>query len=67
MADAAGLALGEIQAIDYSWGEVYFQSEFIDCCGEPEMLAKPLGEMNIVADDIEASDTVTVLWEIKML
>lgn len=68
LADAAGVKLGAICSMDYSWGEI-------------ELLAKPFGDMldladycersctesydiDIEPDDIDISDTVTVVWEL---
>lgn len=72
MAAAGGVTLGEIQAIDYSWGQIVFESEPIRGMDIPEFLEEPSVKsikkscsIDIVADDIEANDTVTVLWEIK--
>ena len=68
LAGAASLALGSIQTVDYSWGKVDLEvspmnqmvkmSE-IEAAGEADAFA-----MNIEPDDIEMSDTVTVVWEI---
>ena len=68
LADAACLTLGSIQTVDYSWGKVDLEispmnrmvkmSE-IEAAGNEDTFA-----MNIEPDDIEMSDTVTVVWEI---
>ena len=66
---AANVKLGEIQAIDYSWGEIDFVTkpmnemrlmEFTEC----EMSAPAVYDIDIEADDIDVTDTVTVVWEI---
>ncbi len=67
LAGAAGLKLGEIQSMDYSWGrvdlEVYPMSNRMlgDAC-----MAEDSGsyDMDIEPDDIDVEDTVTVVWEI---
>ena len=63
LAKAAGVRLGEILAINYSWGElnIYSQTQYsVDyCMAESEPM-----EMNIEPEDVEASDTVTVVWAI---
>jgi len=65
---AAGASLKDIQSIDYSWGEINFEISpmrsgvLMDCCEDGERLNKY--EMDIEPDDIELSDTVTVVWEI---
>ncbi len=66
LADAAGVKLGDIQNIDYSWGEIRFESEPLPMMGPAGV---PMDEpadfnMDIEPDDIQASDTVTVEWEI---
>lgn len=66
LAKAAGVSLGEIKTIDYSWGKLEIYSEPID----KMMLAEPMeaGEaynLDIEADDIDVQDTVTIVWEIK--
>ena len=67
LSSAAGLKLGEIQSVDYSWGQVRFEYEPMDKClmAEPCM-AEGGGsyDMDIEPDDIEVQDTVTVVWEI---
>lgn len=66
---AAGVMLKDIQSIDYSWGEINFEYQPMekamlmeDCLCENA----PTGsyDMNMEPDDIEVSDTVTVIWEI---
>jgi len=70
LTQAAGVALKEIQSVDYSWGEIEFETspmarglEFREI-----MLDSAVGtgsyDLDIEPDDIEVSDTVTVLWEI---
>ncbi|MBO4324313.1 MAG: SIMPL domain-containing protein [Lachnospiraceae bacterium] len=67
LAAASGVKLGDIMRIDYSFGNA-------DICSEPVMLrsmamdcqAKEEGSygFNMVADDIEADDNVTICFEI---
>ena len=67
LTQAAGVSLKEIQNIDYSWGEIAFECSpmrgavLTDCCTAP--MAKSC-HLDIEPDDIEVSDTVTVVWEI---
>lgn len=65
LAQAAGVTLKDIVTVDYSWGEINF---------EISPLRKMLAEEDdcyesytpdIEPDDIEASDTVTVIWHIE--
>ncbi len=66
---AAGVALKDIQSIDYSWGEIDFEVRpmrndlMMDNYMAP-MKAAGSYDLDIEPDDIEVSDTVTVLWEI---
>lgn len=67
LTEAAGIGLKDIQSIDYSWGEIDFEYRPMDggilaerCMAEPTAAYS----LNIEPDDIEVSDTVTVVWEI---
>ena len=66
---AAGVTLKEVQSIDYSWGQIDFEVRPMnrmlmaeDCCEAPT--AGRGYDLDIEPDDIEVSDTVTVIWEI---
>ena len=66
---AANVKLGEIQAIDYSWGEMDFVTKPLNEmrlmeCTECEMSAPGAYDIDIEADDINVTDTATVIWEI---
>ncbi len=67
---AAGAKLRDIQSIDYSWGEINFDFTPMrhifscECIDEP-LMADRAYDMNIEPDDIDVSDTVTVIWEIE--
>lgn len=67
LTEAAGIVLKDIQSIDYSWGEIDFEYRPMDggilaerCMAEPTAAYS----LDIEPDDIEVSDTVTVVWEI---
>ena len=66
LSGAAGVKLGDIQGVDYSWGEVDLEIRpmsrdlMCDCLAEPAMGY----DLDIEPDDIEVKDTVTVVWEI---
>ena len=65
---AAGVELGEIVTMDYSWGKVQFYSQTRNAlmtCEDP--LANGMGsfDIEVEADDIDVEDTVTVIWEIR--
>lgn len=61
---AAGVTLGEIINIDYSWSEIniYHKDNVIyenmDCC------ESSIEAIDLEAEDLSTSDTVTVTWEI---
>ena len=67
LTQAAGVALKDIQSIDYSWGEINFEYSpmrgdmLMECCEAP--VAKSY-DLDIEPDDIDVSDTLTVIWEI---
>ena len=68
LTEAARVVLGDIITIDYSWGEITFLSEPMhkcmsleeDCC-----IAAESYDIDIEPDDIDVTDTVTVVWEIS--
>ena len=69
LAEAAGVNLGKIINIDYSWGEIDFvsrplQEMSLRCC-EPEKCESASYDMDIEPDDIDISDTVTVIWGLE--
>jgi uncharacterized protein YggE len=68
LSGAAGLKLGDIQSVDYSWGEINFEYRPMndrmvleECSYE---CASGSYDMDIEPDDISVQDTVTVVWEI---
>jgi uncharacterized protein YggE len=64
MANAANVKLGNILNINYNWSEIHFNSELTySDYSDRSML---LEESNVPdnPDDIRASDTVSVVWEI---
>ena len=65
LAKAAGVTLKDIQTIDYSWGEVKFETSIVE--GSATLAKEPdsLESIDITPDDIDQSDTVTVVWEIE--
>ena len=69
LAEASDVKLGKIINIDYSWGEIDFVSKplremSLRCCAEDEDDAVAYN-MDIEPDDIDMTDTVTVVWEIQ--
>lgn len=71
LTEAAGVRLLDIQSIEYSWGDIRFESQPV----RPMMAKMARGmnsceedcclDMNITPDDIEVSNSVTVVWEIQ--
>ncbi len=66
---AAGVTLKDIQSIDYSWGQLNLEVQPMNRMMKAEMAfglsaSNDSYDMDIEPDDIELSDTVTVLWEI---
>ena len=71
LTQAAELKLKSIQSVDYSWGQINLEVQPMnrmlaaeECC---PTVADGFGsyDINIEPDDIEVSDTVTVIWEIE--
>ena len=66
---AAGVTRKDIQSIDYAWGEIDFEYRPMNGTVLAEKrMAMPAGgsyDMDIEPDEIEVSDTVTVVWEIE--
>ena len=65
LSKASGVDLGKLINIDYNWGELHLYSptryDMEDRCMVMESSYAP----EIEPDDINASDTVTFVWEIK--
>lgn len=65
---ASGVGLGQLLSIDYNWGELNLFSR-TQCEVEdrlrPLMVSSGCCGPSIVPDDIEVSDTVTFVWEMK--
>lgn len=65
---AAGVSLGQLLSIDYSWQEIDFVSHPMDgaflCDGVPAPTDAKSYRMDIEADDIDVEDTVTVVWNL---
>ncbi len=66
LADASGVALKDIQRIDYTWGQLDFEArpmnDMVMC--KMSVAGSESYDMAIEPDDIEVTDTVTVIWEI---
>ena len=66
LANSAGVRLGAIQRIDYNWNEmkVYSDTEFGDAGYMMQYSEAASLSMDIEPEDINVSDTVTVVWAI---
>ncbi len=69
LTEAAGVKLKEIVNIDYSWGEVDFVTRPVHALmmnGRRGMeMEKSAVNLDIEADDIDVTDSVTVVWRIE--
>ena len=71
LSKAAGVSLGEIITIDYSWGEIDLVTRPMNKvmlearCMAAEPCDAGSYEIDIEAEDIEVTDTVTVIWSIS--
>lgn len=63
---AAGVRLGLIASINYSWSSIELVSNRMRMNAEPMLMAARCAapEMSIEPEDIDVSDTVTVVWYI---
>ena len=64
LAKAANVSLLSIQGIDYSWGELDLEVRPMNRLMTVADAAPSSYDMNLEPDDIDVSDTVTVIWEI---
>lgn len=70
LSSAANVNLGKILTIDYSWAEVDFVTRPLNEmklreCASVEACAPDSYDIDIEADDIDVTDTVTVVWSIE--
>ncbi len=64
LAKASGVKLGAICLIDYSWGNLNLEVMPVPRMMNVAAKAEASFDMDINPEDIEASDQVTVVWEI---
>ena len=69
IANSVNIPLNDIANIDYSWGEVEFVSRPLEdlslrCC-KADACESNSYLMDIEPDDIDMTDTVTVVWNIS--
>ena len=67
LAKAAGVQLGNIETIDYSWGEMNIYTNTVDRMVLADAVYEGASSYNIDIDpdDIDVQDTVTIVWEIE--
>ncbi len=65
LAAAAGVKIKEIVNIDYSWGKIDLEVRPMRMEYMEERFLQPDCSMDIEPDDVEISDTVTVVWGIE--
>lgn len=65
LADASGVKLGAILDIDYNWKRIDLYSQTDYSMRKSKMLLSEEVKPYIVPDDIDVTDTVTFVWEIK--
>lgn len=66
LTEAAGVTLKELQSIDYSWGELDLEVRPMNRNVVMAKAAAPEAayDLNIEPDDVEVTDSVTLIWEI---
>ena len=67
LSKAAGVKLGVIQRIDYSWGELHLESDSIFDCILRMFNNKPSQSIDVEPENIDVTDTVAVVWSIEQL
>ncbi len=69
LTEAVGVEIGEVITIDYSWGEVDFvvnpMNNLMESCVSYKCEDASSYDIDIEPDDIDVSDTVTVVWSIR--
>ena len=67
LAKASRVELGRVVSIDYSWGELDIYGRAVDDMkiGGAAFSKTMSIDMDIEADDIDVTDTVTIVWEIQ--
>ena len=61
---AAGVKLGKLLDINYSWDEINIRRETV-VCGECIKISDEKSSFDFQPDEIRANDTVDFLWEIE--
>jgi uncharacterized protein YggE len=64
IASAAGCRLGKVLRVEYGWSEIRFRSLDYEISREARGVDAAMAAPDIEPEDIEAQDTVTVVWEL---
>ena len=66
LAEAAGVKLGALQSVDYARSEIELEVRPVNrmLMADAAPMAKGSYDMDLTPEDIEATDTVTLVWEI---
>jgi uncharacterized protein YggE len=62
IASTAGCRLGKVLSMEYGWSEIHFSSMDYSMASGPE--ETPLAAPYLEPEDVEAQDSVTVVWEL---
>ena len=65
LAKASGVILGDLVSIDYNWGELHLYSQTRYAMEDKLMKMSESYAPDIEPNDIDVSDTVTFVWEIR--
>ena len=65
LAKASGVSLGDLISIEYNWGELHLYSQTRYAMEDQMMKLSESSAPDIEPDDIDFSDTVSFVWEIK--
>ncbi len=64
LAKAAGVELGQLLSIDYSWGDIHLYSPTRFETGQGAVPEAKMATMDIEPDNINVQDSVTFVWSI---
>ena len=65
LAKASGVILGDLISIEYNWGELHLYSQTRFAMEDQLMKLSESSAPSIEPEDIDVSDTVSFVWEIK--
>ena len=65
LAKASGVILGDLISIEYNWGELHLYSQTRYAMEDQLMKFSEASAPSIEPEDIDVSDTVSFVWEIK--